>query len=166
MFKKTVIALSLILAGGPLSATIIKIPPAAQVDPAYADIPCSDQQKAYIGELITAMGDQSWAGLFKNRKHLEFIGAQISPVHPLKFLGIIFSNPSLKPKMAAIFDDFLKKGQLVDGLIPNLNREVDKGTLMKHLVPFAKEVGVNPEILKGYFESRDWEAMVRFLIQS
>lgn len=151
----------------PLSAKIIKIAPPTQENCTYAELPCSEQQKAYIEELITAMGEQTWFSLFKNRNHLEAIGSHINSVHPLKFLGTIFSNPNLKTHMLAIFDDFLKKGQLMDnGLIPNLNREADKGTLSKYLNAFAEEVKIPVDALQPYVQSRDWDEMVRFLIRS
>ncbi len=164
MLKQMLLALTLVTAS--LSGSIIKIPPAAQEEMTYDKLLCSKDHKDYIEELITAMKEQSWLTLFKNRKHLEFIGSQINPVHPLKFLGTIFSNPTLKSYMPVIFEDFLKKGQLLDGLSANLNREADKGALNRYLTPFAQEVGVSPEIIQPYFQSRNWEGLVQMLNQS
>lgn len=169
MLKKTATTtlLLFIFAAGALDAKIVKIPPPTQENCPYAELPCTQLQKTYICELITSMGEQSWFSLFKNRGHLEAIGAHINSVHPLKFLGTIFSNPSLKPQMAAIFDDSLKKNQLMNnGLIPNLDREAEKGNLHKYLRDFAEEIHVSPQALEGYFHSHQWEEMVRFLIQS
>lgn len=164
MLKQLLLALTLVTAS--LSGSIIKIPPATQEEVTYDKLLCSEQHRAYIAELITAMKEQSWLDLFKNRKRLEFIGAQITPIHPLKFLGVIFSNPTLKAHMPVIFDDFLKRGQLLDGLGMNLSREADKGTLNKYLTPFAQEVGLSPEVIQPYFQSRNWEGLVQMLNQS
>lgn len=167
MFKKSVLAASILLLSAPLSASIIKIPPTTQGELTYATLPCSDQQTAYIRELVSSMGNSGWLDLLSNQKHLKFIGSQIDTVHPLKFLAAIFVTPDLKIEMAKILDSYLKKDQMLDkGLIPNLDREADKGTLMKYLVPFAEDVRVSPDVLRPYFERRDWESMVRFLIQS
>ena len=170
MFLKTPFLIALLatftVASASLQGSIIKIPPVAQQDLCYAALPCSEQQKEYILELITAMAVEDSFELFKNRKHLEFIGTQISSVHPLKFLGTIFSDPSNKTLMASVLNKYVPKNKLLGGLIPNLDREADKGVLNKHIADFAQEVHVSPEILQPYFEGRLWEEMVKFLIQS
>lgn len=153
-----------------LLASILKFPPdRPQKETPYKDLVCTEQDKAIIYEIITTMARNSKLGLFMKSNHLRNLGAQINHVHALKFLATIFSNPELKACMPDIFDDHFKKGGLMDGLAPSLTRESEKGKLMMYLEDFSKEVGQHPHNtphIRNYFQSQEWENLVKFLMKS
>ena len=66
--------------------------------------------------------------------------------------------------MPAIFEDFFKKSGFMDGLAPSLSRESEKGKLESFLPDFAQEIGVPLEGIRPFFQSKDWEHLVRFLM--
>jgi hypothetical protein len=145
--------------------SIIKFPvtPSQQT---YEELVCTDQDKATIYEIITTMAENGKVGLLFKKNHLNELGSHINHIHPLKFLSTIFSNPRLKECMGGIFEDYFKRNGFMDGLGPSLEKEAEKGTLEKLLPGFATEVSVDSDHLRPYFRSRDWENMVRKLIQS
>ena len=148
-------------------ASIIKIPPAAgQKDVSFKDLPCSDQDKSNIFELVTTLAENGKLSLLVKQSYLKNLGAQINHVHPLKFLATIFSHPRLKNCMCDVFSDYFKRSGFMDGLGASLNREADKGKLEFYLHEFSGEIKLPPEKIKEYFQSRDWENMVWFFIQS
>lgn len=145
--------------------SIIKFPvnPSQQT---YEELVCTDQDKATIYEIITTMSENGKMGLLFKKNHLNELGSKINHIHPLKFLSTIFSTPHLKECMNGIFEDYFKRNGFMDGLGPSLEKESEKGTLEKLLPGFAEEVSADFESLRPYFRSRDWENMVRKLIQS
>ncbi len=150
----------------PLTCSIIKKPPVKSTEVLYKDLVCTEQDQKNIHELISTMAEKGKLGLLFQQSRLREIGAQINHVHPLKFLALVFKTPHLKSCMYYIWDDYFKRNGFLDGLGPALTREVEKGKLHFYLPDFATELGLPKDTLKGYFDARDWENMVLFLIQS
>lgn len=148
-------------------AKAIKIPKKEdKKDLAYQELVCTDQDRSNIYELISTMAELNKMQLLFKRSHLKNIGAQIDHVHPLKFLGTIYSNEYLKSVMPNIYDDSFKWGELLDGVGSALTRESIKGKLDQYLEHFAQEVGSTTEDLQPYFQERNWEHMMIFLMHS
>jgi hypothetical protein len=168
MLRKWSVLLMLIfgLCATSVSCSIIKRPPAKSVDVAYKDLPCTEQDRNNIYEIISNMAEKGKLNLLFQQSHLRELGAQINHVHPLTLLSVIFTNAYLKSCMFYIWGDYFKRNNFIDGLAPALTREAEKGKLSIYLEDFAKDLGIPAETLKTYFDSRDWENMVFFLVHS
>lgn len=151
-----------------LPASIIKKPPApaVAVDPTFSELVCTDADHANIYEIITTLANNGKISLLLKQNHLNQLGAQINHVHPLKFLGVVFADPTMKAGMYYVFDDYFKRNGFLDGLGPSLDREMQKGKLAQYINDFAAYVNVPAENIIGYFEAMDWEGLVRHLIAS
>lgn len=145
-------------------ASIIKVPPAPQPELSYKDLIFTEQDRANIYELITTMAQNNKLQLLFKQGHLKTIGAQINHVHPLKFLSSISTNPEIKALMGNLHDDHFKWNELMNGLGAGLTREAIKGKLDIYLNDFANETELSPEDIRPYFESRDWDGFVLFLM--
>ena len=156
----------LALGATPMTASIIKKPPAKSVETPYKDLVCTEEDRANIYEIISTMAENGKLSLLFKQSHLKEIGAQINHVHPLKFLSAIFTDPHLKSCMYYIWDDYFKRNGFLDGLGPSLTREAEKGKLHQYLSDFATEVGASADNLRPYFDAQDWENMVHYLIDS
>jgi len=144
-------------------ASMISFPPEPESE-SYKDLICTEQDQATISEIITTMDELGKLGLLFKKKYLQTLGAQINHVHPLKFLSTIVKNPQLRACLNTVFDDHFKKNGFMDGIGPSLTQEADKGLLDQYIGDFAQEVAVSPEQVKPFFQSRDWEGLVRFFI--
>ena len=151
---------------GAALASIIKFPPSdgGKGDGTYERLGCSEQDCANIYELITTMAEHGKISLLFKQGHLKQLGAQLTHVHPLKFLSIVFKNPRLKNCMVDISNDYFKWNGFMDGIGPTLTREAEKGKLEIYLKDFSTDVGVPSESLKKYFQNRDWDGFVRYLM--
>ena len=145
-------------------AVVIKIPPSKPQDETYSELVCTEQDHANIIELIKTMAENGKISLLFRQTHLRYIGAQINHVHPLKFLSTVFCNSELKLCMKDIFEDYFKRTGFMDGLGASLTREMEKGKLEQYIGEFAKDVNVHKDEIRPYFQSGDWEALVRYLI--
>ena len=155
----------LLLSFSSTEASIIKIPPAVEaVEKTYAEFPCSAADFALISELITTLSESGKVNLLFNQTRLKQIGAAINHVHPLKFLAMIFKTPRLKACMPEILNDYFKGDSFMEGLGAALQRESEKGKLDKHIADFAADVNVPVEQLRPFFQARDWNNLLRFLM--
>ena len=151
----------------PLHASIIKFPPGGEPkDLTYPDLACSETDAKCIRELIGFIGENGRIACFVNSSELNAMGAQIGHVHPLKFLSTIFKDPRLRLCVRYISEDSIKWGKFMGGLAPNLTKEANKGKLEQYLVPFAEDIGVPPDLIRKYFQNRDWEALVHRLMNA
>lgn len=145
---------------------VVKIPPAKTQDEAYSELTLTEQDRTIIYEIIKTIADNGKLTLLFKQNHLKQLGTQINHVHPLKFLSAIFTHPELKICMIDVYDDYFKKTGFLDGLAPSLTREAEKGKLTQYLDDFAADLQVSLDGIKPYFQSGDWEELVRYLIQT
>ena len=145
-------------------AVVIKIPPAKAQDETYEEFVCTEQDQSHIAEIVKTMAEFGKLTLLFKQNHLKQLGAQINHVHPLKFLEVVFSDAELKRCMGEIFDDYFKRTGVLDGLGPSLSREMEKGKLTQHIEAFSKAISVSPDEIRPFFQTSDWEALVRHLI--
>lgn len=130
----------------------------------YAELPCSEQDAAYIHEIINIVGTNNKVTLLVKRSYLNLLGTYIAHVHPMKFLTTILKSPELRPHMKPIFDDYFKRGGFMDGVAPSMTREADRDNLFQYIHDFAQDLGVSGYDLEKYFKNSDWEGLVRYLI--
>src|SRR5258708_1989893 len=106
----------------PLVAGFVKIPPVAQPpvvdeEPSYQKLVCTEEDRQNIGYIITTMAENGLLTLyFQYKGDLTHRGAEIVHVHPLRFLGVIFSDPNLKECMKKIFPSNAKRDRFMRDL--------------------------------------------------
>ena len=156
---------------------LIKIPPKEPQLP-YKQLPGSNPaDRSKVIELFTAFGSHNKAVLLlQYYSKLDKLGDEIEHVHPLKLLGCIFSatDPSQKLKMKGymdnIYNDYFKWKNFFEGrpphsgFGPNMNHEMKKNNLIRHLKAFSKEINMPEEKLLPFFNARDWRGLIKFLI--
>jgi len=152
-------------AARPVLAPIIKIPPPeSDKDLPYGELICTQEHQDQIAYIISTIASNSKVSLLFLQGDLKRAGAKINEVHPLKFLESIFANPALKEQMKEIENDRFKWSGFMDGLVPSLTNQANQGKLLQYLPDFAQRVGNAPEELISYFQSKDWDNLVRYLI--
>lgn len=163
--KHWILAFLLVAFATPASCKIIKRAPAKPIVRPWNDLICTDEDRANIYEIISTVGEKSKLALLFYQSYLREKGAQITHVHPLKFLAVIFSDAHLKICMYYIWDDYFKRSSFIGDLSDALNREADRDKIYPYLTDFANEVGKPIETVKSYVDVRDWNNMIIFLLQ-
>lgn len=122
---------------------------------------CSEAAKNDIHYMISTLAEKSLAALLLETTTLMKIGDRIRPVHPLKFLAIILSDPELKADLQKIkddktvaswngwsfslpwiFDSFSKWSYFIKELCHSLqtkNSEKEESSIETNLLPFIQE---------------------------
>jgi hypothetical protein len=104
--------------------------------------------------------------LLKYKKHLEKIGDEITHVHPLKFLGVIYSNPSLKQYMNIVLDDFFKSYNFINGLGSAMEDQLKNSNVYLYLDDFCRDVNADKETVRNYIDKKNWKKLLLFLCKN
>jgi predicted transcriptional regulator YheO len=132
---------------------------------AYSQLPLTEEEAETIGDIIETVGNTYWAALGLKQWSLRDKEKKIKHVHPLRFLGEIFSNADLKLCMRKIRKSDLKWDGFMKGLIPNME-EVKERNLLQHIGGFCKVVGADPEKVRGFVKKSNWAGLVEYLIEN
>ncbi len=146
-----------------VEAFIIKPKPKTK-GPSYSKLEFTKENKEAIHIIIQTMAENSVVGLLPKKKELTELGNSISNVHPLKFIETMFSSEEMKGCVIEIFKSSFKRNQLMGGLSGNLTVKSKMNDLDIYIEDFAKAISVPKEELIAFFESKDWEGLVRYLM--
>lgn len=158
-------------------AGIIKIPPKEERILPYSELPRTQEDENKINELITTMGTHGKIDLLLNyEKRLRKIGDELRYIHPLKFIGYIFSHKDsngieLKKHMATVFDDYFKRVNFVKDFGQTMDMYDLKNQLSIYLNDFTNEVKINPSLIQQFFDKNNkdygnWEGLIKVLINN
>jgi hypothetical protein len=131
---------------------------------AYIQLPLNPEESKIIGEIIETVGNTYWAGLAVKQWSLREKEKKIKHVHPLRFLGEIFSNANLKSCMRKIEKSSLKWGGFMKGLTPNMEKEFKCNNLLQYVDDFCQAVKADPDKVKIYIQKNDWTQLIKYLI--
>ncbi|NGX43866.1 MAG: hypothetical protein K1060chlam3_00022 [Candidatus Anoxychlamydiales bacterium] len=149
---------------GILSA-IVKLPPKNEKQVSYQELPRTFEDEKKIDDLITTLGiNGKIALLLHHEKRLTKMGDELRYIHPFRFVGYIFSHPELKGHMAVIFDDYFIRTKFVKDYAQTMDIYDLRNRLVMYLDDFANELGISVDKIKPYIVNRDWEGLLRFLI--
>jgi hypothetical protein len=135
----------------------------------FNELPCSEHQTNLIRYLIKTLSEYGGNIVFypHTMYDLQFnIKPQIADVHPLKFLGIIFSEetPILKKQMQEIFKSTFIKTRFAKDLIKKLERYADVQPLYIYTKDFASTANKNEAVIKDMLTNRKWNELLDYLI--
>ena len=121
--------------------------------------------KADIDYVITTLGTTGAMGLMFKKGELEKRGNQTAPVHPLAYLGYVFSNPQLKhlvgkmsrPAWSRWKSDFAK----------SLEKASERGNMKEaYIADFSKKVGISEAKIKPLIEQKKWNQFIDLLVKN
>lgn len=151
-------------------AGIIKIPPKEERTLSYNELPRTNEDEKKIEDLITTLGLHGKLDLLLNHeKRLRKIGDDLRYLHPLKFIGYIFSHKNangerdLKAYMKEVFDDYFKKTNFLKDFSQTMDIYDLKNKLTVYVNDFAKEVNVPADKIMPWINQKDWEGLLKFL---
>ena len=132
----------------------------------YDTLLITAEEKVIIGRLLMTLAEDNVFKLLMERKRLERWGEQIGHVHPVRFLGTVFTDPRLTYCMREIKRSSFKWDGFVDGFAERMQEEAEKNNLVKYVQGFAAAVNRDPEGLYPYFEKADFEGLVKYLLKN
>jgi len=124
--------------------------------------PLTENEKANIRYIITTLANTSTIGLAFYQKKLQQAGNNVDHVHPLKFLGYIFSDPKLKSDVPRIAS--MPWNRFANDMGESLGKAYQRENLKpEYIHEFAKQIGVPYESIQSYFQQRQWVSLIQAL---
>ncbi|MBS0628781.1 MAG: hypothetical protein JSS30_00985 [Verrucomicrobia bacterium] len=130
----------------------------------YQRLHISSEEKRKIAEILTTMANNSVFQLLFERKYLERLGQEVHHVHPIRFLGTIFTDPHLVRCMFTIRMSGFKWGGFVDGITERMKGEIKAGNVDLYVPGFAEQLNLRAADIQSYIDRRDIEGLVLFLM--
>ncbi|MCB1118441.1 MAG: hypothetical protein KDK65_00615 [Chlamydiia bacterium] len=124
--------------------------------------PLSSESEANISYIIDTLGSHSTLGLAFYSKSLNQAGNNVDFVHPLTFIGFIFSNPHLSQKAKQIAST--PWSRFTKGVAGSFDRAAQRHNITPDMVTdFAKKVNIPEEEIEPLIAKRQWIPLMNTL---
>lgn len=144
----------------------------AQAAASYSQLTLTAEEAKIIYQIIDTVGNLGYLKLILKKGELADLGNKVQHVHPLKFLETVLTNPHLKESMVKVMGSIFTREGFLDGsgnapgFVAKCNREAARNNFESYIVGFCQVVKVHPEQVRSLVEKREWEKLVKFLINT
>lgn len=126
----------------------------------YYNLRLTHEDQKNIEKLIKRLADWNVFKLLLNKKDMEKLGDKIQPVHPLRFIGYIYSCPDLRKRLSAINDNYFKWNNFIGGFSDRMSVESSRNNLVLYLPGFSHFTGIPLQNVEFYVQRKNWEGFV------
>lgn len=137
---------------------------AAVTPSSFYKLPLNAREQEMITSIITTIAENNIFQLAMHKTTLEKKGKKIDHVHPLRFMGHILSNPTLKNHIKTIRKSSFKWDALISGFSKKMREQMGRNNVYPHLDGFAALVGTTKEQIVPYVQKADFEGLVKSLL--
>ena len=131
----------------------------------FYQLPLLEEDKKNIRIIIKTMAEKGLVKLLFERRYLEKKGDQVNYIHPLRFIGYIFSDEKLKNCMRQIKTSRFKWNEFINGFSRRMNEEHAIDNLRYYIPEFIEQVHPkNPERIEAFIIRKAWEDLVTDLL--
>ncbi len=130
----------------------------------FFELPVSDEEKILIRKIITNMADKNVVQLLLEKKSMERKGDRIHPVHPMRFAGIVLTDPHLKRCMKMITKSTFKWNGFLDGYEKRMKEEARSGTLICYASGLADLLEVDRSVIIGYLNQGNYGGLIKHFL--
>jgi len=138
-------------------------PPVLDARSYDADMSSLDREN--ISFIITTLADTSYFRLLFKQGELEKAGEEVRHVHPLRFLGYVFADPSLRNDIGKMRTKRIVWSRFWGDMRDSLEKESQIGEVDQRIAHlFAEQV--NREDVEEFVTENDWDKMIEHLLNN
>lgn len=127
----------------------------------------TSSQKKDIKFIVNTLGMNSLVSISSLKSDLKKTGKRIESIHPLRFLGCVFTDEEMKASMQAMEGRSWVWSEFASGLINSLEVEASRDNLKwEFIIDFSTKVGVSTELLGPIIQKRQWDSFISTLIHN
>lgn len=130
----------------------------------FFNLPLTDEDKVIIRKIVTSMADKNVLQLLMDKKSMERKGDKIRPVHPMRFIGFVLSDPNLRRCMKLVSKTTFKWGGFLDGYEKRMKEESKAGNLFRYTAGLADLLEVERHVIQRYLNQSDYEGLVKHFL--
>jgi hypothetical protein len=120
--------------------------------------------RAIIADIVNQLAYKSPVSLAFKRSELERKGAQIYHVHPLRHLGFLFGDPTLRQKMRIIWKRSVIWPHYREGLANGFAQEYMRNNITEaQIQEFTRFVQVDPSRMLMLAAQQQWHQLIEYL---
>ncbi len=106
-----------------------------------------------------------WYKLMRHSGKANRLGDEVRPVHPLRFIGYVLSQPKLRKKLHHdIEGSSMVWSKFVHGFGDRMHHEKHHNNLYQYVPGFCQTLGVPTQMVNQYISSHEWELLLKELI--
>ena len=125
------------------------------------------EQKNDITYILTTLAKSSLTNLATVKSSLKKAGDRIDPIYPFRFLGVVFTDDTLKASVSAIRSRSWVWDQFFDGLHRSLKEESQRNNLTETQVnEFAALTQIPAATIQSMVNNQRWKELINFLIDT
>lgn len=132
----------------------------------YETLPLTAEEKEKIGEILMTLAENNVFQLLFQKKRLERLGHEIHHVHPVRFMGTVFSDPRLVYCMRSIRRSSFKWDGFLDGFIERIQDEAKAGNLNDYIPGLAEALHLKAQDLQYFVDQKNFEGLIVFLTEN
>jgi len=126
----------------------------------YYNLRLTHEDQKNIEKLIKKLADLNVFELLLKKKEMEKLGDKIQPVHPLRFIGYIYSCPDLRKRLSKIKSNYFKWNNFIGGFGDRMSAEFSRNNLLSYLPGFSHFTGISLQTVESYIQRKDWDGFV------
>lgn len=131
----------------------------------FYQLPLLEEDKKNIQIIIKTMAEKGLVKLLLDRRYLEKKGDLVNYIHPLRFIGYIFSDEKLKECMRQIKTSKFKWNEFIKGFSRRMDEEYSMDNLKYYIPEFVEQVRPqHPERIERFIKKKSWESLVADLL--
>lgn len=130
----------------------------------FLELPLNEEEKVLIQKIIITLASKNTFMLAFEKKSLERKGRRIHHVHPFRFLGHVFSDPTLKSAMHEIRKSHFKWNGFMEGYAKKMRNEAAQNNLMPYVRSFSAYLQADSQAVTSFIQKSDYEGLVRHLL--
>lgn len=121
-------------------------------------------EAADISYIVKTLANSSLPKIKSAESALKKAGDRIDPIHPLQFLGYVFTTEELKVAIRNLQGRSWVWSDFISGLTDTLAEENGKNNIQPYLQDFANKINVNVNIIAPLQQAGKWDKFVTTLI--
>ena len=140
---------------------------------AFQSLPLSTEDKQNIRDMVKGIAVANWNICSRNfafyrKREIQGLGDTLKSVHPLRFLGYIFSQPSVTKNLETIREDATKWSRFIKGISEKLDDAASRGNLAAYSSGFATVIHRTSDTtaIQTMITERKWQDLITFLLSS
>jgi hypothetical protein len=130
----------------------------------FYGLPIHLWEKKIIEKIVTSLAEKSLPQLLLERKEMEKRGDQVRHVHPLRFMGIVFSDSYLKSCLPQFRNQAFKWSNFIGGYSDRMREELAKNNLLQHVDGFADYLNADAAKIKEFINKGQFEDIINYLL--
>jgi len=132
----------------------------------FYGLPIHLWEKKIIEKIVTSLAEKTLPQLLIERKEMEKRGDQVRHVHPLRFMGIVFSDSYLKSCLPQFRNQAFKWSNFINGFADRMREELAKNNLLQHIDGFADYLSADANKIKELINKGQFEEVIVYLIEN